>query len=148
MTEFLLFLHIMLFAFSFAFTGGLSIYLNRIVKTGDARAIHTAFVAAKPLSIAGGMGWIATALAGGAVAGAYHLDMAAPWLLASYALFIVLMLTGTLLHRPWHDKVIAASATGGADLDAVLKEPLHKIAAIISAVSVLALVLLMTMQPG
>jgi hypothetical protein len=77
MTEFLLFLHILLFAF----TAVLSIFSDRVARTGDAKTIHAVFSAARPLAIAGGIGWILTGAVGAALAGAYGLDMAAPWLL-------------------------------------------------------------------
>jgi hypothetical protein len=148
MTEFLLFLHILLFVFSFAFTAGISILLNRVARTRDAKANHPVFSAASPLSLAGGIGWILTALAGAALAGAYGFDMTAPWLLWSYAAFAVLIFTGFLLHRPWQSKVIAASAAPGPELDALLQTPLHRIASAISAVSILTLLYLMTARPG
>ena len=148
MTPLLLALHILLFVFSFAFTAGAGILGGRIARTGDARAIHAFFSAARPLSIAGGIGWILTAVTGGALAQAYGLDMTAPWLLAAYAAFAVLILTGFLLHSPWQAKVIATSAAPGPDLQALLNAPSHKVASALSALSVLALVFLMTVKPG
>lgn len=114
MTEFLLFLHILLFVFSFAFTAGISILNDRVARTGDAKAIHAVFRAARPLSLIGGIGWILTALVGAALAVAYGYDLTASWLLCSYAAFAVLILTGFLLHSPWQAKVLAASAAPGA----------------------------------
>jgi len=148
MTEFLLILHILLFVMSFAFTAGVSIIGNRVAGTRDAKTIHAYFSAVRPLSFAGGIGWLLTAGAGAALAHAYGLDLAAPWLLCSYAAFAVLILTGFLLHHPWQGKVIAASAAPGPELDAVLNSPIHRIASIVSALSVLTLVYLMTARPG
>ena len=148
MAEFLLFLHILLFVFSFAFTAGVSIVGNRVAGTQDARTIHAYFSAVRPLSLAGGVGWILTAAAGGALAHTYGLDMTATWLIYSYIAFAVLILTGFLLHAPWQAKVVAASATPGPELDAVLKSSVHRIASILSALSVLTLVYLMTARPG
>jgi len=148
MTEFLLILHILLFVFSFVFTAGVSIIGNRIAGTRDAKTIHAYFSAVRPLSIAGGIGWILTAAAGGALAHAYGLDMKASWLIYSYVAFAVLILTGFLVHAPWQAKVIAASATPSPDLEAVLNAPAHRIASIVSALSVLTLVYLMTARPG
>ncbi|HWU55218.1 MAG TPA: hypothetical protein VN175_06920 [Rhizomicrobium sp.] len=148
MTEFLLFAHILLFVFSFAFTAGVSIVGNRIAGTRDAKAIHAYFSAIRPLSLTGGIGWILTAATGGALAHAYGLDMTAPWLVCSYAAFAVLILTGFLLHAPWQAKVVVASATPGPALDAVLHSPVHRIASIVSALSILTLLYLMTAKPG
>jgi uncharacterized membrane protein len=148
MTEFLLILHILLFVFSFAFTAGIGILGDRLARGGDAKAIHAYFSAARPLSMAGGIGWILTAITGGALAGAFGWNMAAPWLLASYAAFAVLILVGFLMHSPWQARVIAASAKGGPELDRVLHAPAHRIASLLSALSILALVYLMTARPG
>jgi len=148
MTEFLLVLHILLFVFSFAFTAGVSIIGNRVAGTRDAKTIHAYFSAVRPLSITGGIGWLLTAAAGGALAHAYGLDMTAPWLIYSYIAFAVLILTGFLLHNPWQAKVVAASAAPGPELQALLNAPAHKLASALSALSVLALVFLMTVRPG
>jgi len=148
MTEFLFFLHILLFTFSFAFTAGLGIFCDRVAAKGDAKTIHAVFGAALPLSTAGGIGWILTGLAGAALAGATGMDMAAPWLLGAYAVLAVLLLSGFLLHLPWHRKVVAASVSPGPELDALLHAPIHRIAAGISSVSILILIYLMTARPG
>jgi hypothetical protein len=148
MAELLLFLHILLFVFAFTFTAGTGILLDRVARTRDAKTIHTAFSAARPLSMAGGICWILTALVGAGLAHAYGFEMTAPWLVYSYIAFAVLILTGVLLHNPWQAKVIAASAQGGAELEALLQAPVHRIASGISAVSVLALLYLMTARPG
>jgi hypothetical protein len=134
--------------FSFAFTAGISILLNRVARTRDAKTIHAVFSAASPLSLAGGIGWILTAVVGATLAGAYGFDMTAPWLRWSYAAFAVLILTGFLLHRPWQSKVIAASGSPGPELDALLNSPMHRVASTISAVSILILLYLMTARPG
>jgi uncharacterized membrane protein len=148
MIELLLFLHILLFVFAFSFTAGTGILLDRVARSRDAKVIHTAFNAARPLSITGGIFWLLTALVGAGLAHAYGLDMATPWLVYSYIAFAVLILTGFLLHSPWQAKVAAASAAGGPELDALLQAPIHRIASGISAASVLALLYLMTAKPG
>lgn len=83
MTEGLLFLHIVLFVFSFAFTAGISILGDRIIATGDAKAIHAYFRVARPMATVGGVGWILTAAIGGALASQFGYNMMAPWLLMS-----------------------------------------------------------------
>ena len=148
MTQLLLALHILLFAFSFAFTAGTGIVGDRIARAGDAKIIHAYFSTLRPLSIAGGIGWILTALVGGALASAFGLDMTAPWLLGSYAAFAVLILSGFLLHSPWQAKVVAASAAPGPELQQLLHAPMHRVASIVSALSILTLIILMTVRPG
>ena len=148
MTEILLFLHILLFIFSFAFTAGLGILADRVIKAGDTKAIHAVFRAMKPLSMAGGIGWILTGLAGAALAQAYGYDPATPWLVWTYVVFAILILNGFLLHLPWQRKVLAASAAPEPGLDALLHAPMHRVASAVSAISVLVLIFLMTARPG
>ena len=148
MTKFLLSLHILLFVFSFAFTAGISILTEKVAGGRDAKTIHAVFSAARPLAMSGGIGWILTAITGAMLASAYGWDMTAPWLLASYAAFAVLILVGFAMHAPWQAKVIAASAAPGPELDRLLRAPSHRIASILSALSVLVLIYLMTARPG
>lgn len=148
MIELLLFLHILMFVFAFTFTAGTGILLGRVAASGDAKTIHTTFLAARPLSMTGGILWLLTALVGVGLAHAYGLGMTTPWLVYSYIAFAVLILTGFLLHSPWQAKVIAASASGGPELAALLQSPIHRIASAVSAVSVLTLIYLMTAKPG
>jgi MFS family permease len=146
MIKTLLFLHILLFMFSFAFTGGLGIYLARMAKSSDHATIQAAFRTAAPLTLMGGIGWILTGIIGGALAQAYGFDPTAPWLVAVYVVFAILLLNGFLLHRPLHRRV--ATATPGPQLEAALHAPMHRVAAIVSGLSVLALVFLMVVRPG
>ena len=148
MIEILLFLHILLFVFSFAFTAGIGILNDRVARTGDARVIHAVFGAARPLSLTGGLLWILTAASGMALAVATGYALTTPWLLGSYLAFAVLILTGALLHSPWQAKVLAASAAPGPELGALLRAPIHRIASGLTAVSVLALLYLMVARPA
>ena len=147
MVHILLALHLVLFAFSFAFTAGLGILQARVTKSGDARKIHDVFSAARPLSIAGGIGWIVTALVGVGLAQAAGYDLGASWLVWSYVLFAVLMAVGFGLHSPHQAKVIAASANGMTpELQAMLKSPVIPLAGMVSALGVIAIVYLMSSQ--
>ena len=145
MLHVLLAAHLVLFAFSLAFTAGLGILQSRVARSGDAARIHAVFSACRPLSIAGGIGWLLTAVVGGALAQILGIDPAAPWLLWSYGLFVLLMVVGFGIHSPHQARVIAASAKGpGPELDAELKSPLAPIAGMISALAVIAIVWLMS----
>lgn len=152
MTNILLYLHILLFVFSFAFTAGISILLGRVAAGADPATVHAAFRAARPLSMAGGIGWVLTTLVGGALAGAFQVPMNASWLLGSYIAVAVLILTGFLVHAPWQAKVIAASASPGSQagpqLQALLNSRAHRIASAVSALCVLTIVYLMVARPG
>ena len=149
MLHILLVLHLVLFAFSFAFTAGLGILQTRVGKSGDARKIHDVFSAARPFSAAGGIGWIVTAVVGVGLAQTAGYDLTAPWLVWSYVLFVVLMIVGLGVHHPYQAKVIAASANGMTpELQTLLKSPVAPLAGMVSALSVIAIVYLMTSQMG
>ena len=149
----LLTLHILVFVMAFAFTAGVGILSARVARLRDARVIHGVFVAARPLQWVGGIGWFVAGALGAWLAVAAGLPLDQPWLLWSYAAFAVLVVAGLGMHAPWQAKVIAASAgsTDGIvtpELDGLLRSPVHPIASALSAVSFIALVYLMTAQPG
>ena len=152
MTGFLLSLHILVFGLSLAFTAGVGILCARVARTGSPEAIRATFTAAQPLQIAGGIGWLVTAILGVAVASAFAIPLTATWLLWSYAAFVVLFLSGVGLHSPWMAKVIAAAAASDGqkseDLQALLRSPVSPLASALSAASVIALIYLMSAKPG
>jgi len=144
MLHILLAAHLVLFAFSFAFTAGLGILQSRAARSGDAKYIHDIFSACRPLSTAGGIGWLFTALVGFGLAQVAGIPLDTPWLLWSYAGFAVLMAVGFGIHMPHQAQVIRASAQGDTpELQAVLKSPLAPIAGMISALAVVGIVWLM-----
>jgi hypothetical protein len=149
MIRILLVLHLLFFVFSFAFTAGSGILQARVAGTRDAGLIHRFFSMARPFSLAGGIGWIVTALLGLMVAMQAGMNLGQPWLLWSYAAFAVLILTGFLFHSPHQKKVIAASAGGPSpELDALLKSPAGPVGGLVSLLAVVALVWLMTARLG
>ena len=149
MIRILLILHLLFFAFSFAFTAGIGILQARIAKSGDARLIHRVFSIARPMSLAGGIGWIVTALLGLMLAMEARMPLGQPWLVWSYLAFAVMILTGFLFHKPFQEKVIAASANGPSpELEVLLKSPVGPVGGIVSSLAVIALVYLMTARLG
>jgi uncharacterized membrane protein len=145
MLHILLAAHLLLFVFSFAFTAGLGILQSRVARSGDARKIHTVFSACQPLSLAGGIGWLLTALVGAGLAQMAGYSLTDPWLLYSYAGFVVLIAVGFGIHRPFQARVAAASANGMTpELEAILKSPVEKVAAAVSALAIIAIVWLMS----
>ena len=97
---------------------------------------------------AGNSGTVLAVLFAPPLAQAYGYNPAAPWLIYTYLVFAILILNGFLLHLPWQGKVLAASASPGPELEALLHAPMHRAASAISAISVLVLIFLMTAQPG
>lgn len=144
MLHVLLAAHLVLFAFSFAFTAGLGILQSRAARSGDAKRIHDVFSACRPLSITGGILWIVTALVGVVLAQVAGIPLDTPWLLWSYAGFAVLMVVGFGIHSPHQAHIIAASANGDSpELQTMLKSPMAPVAGMISALAVIGIVWLM-----
>jgi hypothetical protein len=146
-------LHILVISFAFAFTAGIGILSARIVRSRDVRLIQGVFAAARPLQWTGAIGWFVAAALGVAIAALARVPFDTPWLLYSYAAFAVLVIAGVVLHAPWQAKVlaIAAASPDGAvtpELDRVLHAPVNPIASALSALSFIALIYLMTAQPG
>src|ERR1043166_6258856 len=94
MIRILLVLHLLFFAFSFASTAGIDVLQARIGKSRDAALINRTFSMARPFSVAGGIGWIVTALLGLMLAMQAGMNLGQPWLVWSYVAFAVLILTG------------------------------------------------------
>jgi hypothetical protein len=153
MLNLLITLHILVIAFAFAFTAGIGILSARIVRSRDVRLIQGVFATARPLQWTGAIGWFVAAALGAVIAVEAGIPLDAPWLLYSYVAFGVLVVAGVVLHAPWQAKVIAAAAaspdgTVTPELDRVLRAPVSPIASALSALSFIALVYLMTAQPG
>lgn len=149
MIRLLLVLHLLFFVFSFAFTAGSGILQARVAGSRDARLIHQVFSIARPFSLAGGIGWIVTALLGLMLAMQAGMPLGQPWLVWSYVAFAVLILVGFLFHSPHQKKMIAASANGPSpELEALLKSPAGPVGGLVSLLAVFTLVWLMTARLG
>lgn len=146
----LLTLHIIAFAMSLALTAGTGIAAARVARGRDAKVIHAVFKAIKPLTIVGGIGWFVTGGLGAWVAAEMGASFTATWMVLTYVIFAVLVITGFFVHSPWHDRVIEASSTGmmTPTLDKLLSAPTSPVASAISALCVVALTYLMIAQPG
>lgn len=81
------------------------------------------------------------------------MDFTAPWLIATYILFIGAMLTGIVFTDPWVRRLrtAATTASGGeatAELNAVIDEPRAKIASAWLMFTIVAIIFLMVVKPG
>lgn len=81
-----------------------------------------------------------------------ELDFTAPWLLATYVLFVLAVVTGLLFSDPWVARLrTAAVASGDApspELSAVIDEPRAKIASAWLMLTVVVVIFLMVFKPG
>jgi len=121
------FLHIAFIFSGIALIYGTEFVLHRIGRSGDTRAIRTAFAMAKPVgSVGPAIFWVGVAFGlSAAVVNGYNL--LAPWLLATYVLVGVLLVAGLTITVPWMNRVGALSAaapdgTATPELDAALHD--------------------------
>lgn len=147
------FLHIALIFSGIALIYGTEILLHRIGRTGDTRAIRTAFATARPVAmIAPAIFWLGVAF--GLAAGIFNgYNLLAPWLVASYVLVGVLFATGMAITVPWMNRVGALSATapdGPAtpELSQLLHSPTTTRLMYASIAIDLVIVALMVFKPG
>ena len=147
------FLHIALVFSGIALIYGTEVVLHRIGRTGDTRAIRTAFATARPVAmIAPAVFWLGVAL--GLAAGIFNgYDLLAPWLVASYVLVGALFAVGMTVTMPWMNRVgtlSAAEPDGPAtpQLSEILHSPMTTRLLYASVAVDVVIVALMVFKPG
>jgi hypothetical protein len=128
------------------------VVLHIVANTRDARAIATMAGIAERIGKATPVFFVGGAIFGLLAAWSGQIDFTAPWLLATYVLFIAAMATGIVFSDPWVRRLGAAAAGSGeggtSALDAVIDEPRAKIASAWLMFSVVAIIFLMVVKPG
>ena len=128
------------------------VVLHIVANTRDTRAIITMTHVAERIGKFIPMFFIGGAIFGLLAAWFGELDFTAPWLLASYVLFVLAMITGILFSDPWVRRLQTAATASGdstsAELQAVIDEPRAKFASAWLMGSVLVIIALMVFKPG
>lgn len=147
------FLHIAFIFGGITMIYGTEILLHRIGRSGDTRAIRTAFAMAKPVATIGpAVFWVGIGF--GVTAGVVNgYNLLAPWLLATYVLVATLMALGLTISVPWMNRVgaLAASAPDGPaspELSAALHERSATVLLFVFLVVDVAILALMVFKPG
>jgi hypothetical protein len=147
------FLHIAFIFSAITMVYGTEFILHRIARTGDTRAIRTAFQITKPVGTVAPV-IISIGIAFGLTAGVVNgYNLLAPWLLATYVLVAVIMAAGLTITVPWMNRVgaLSAAAPDGAptpELDAALHDPRVNGLMWASIVVDVIIVALMVFKPG
>ena len=147
------FLHIAFVFSGIALIYGTEFLLHRIARSGDTRAIRTAFRMAKPVGTVGPAIFLVGVAFGLTAAVVNGHNLLAPWLLATYVLFTALLVAGLLISVPWTNRVeaLAAGAPDGPappELTAALHERSATLLLYVSVVVDIAIVALMVFKPG
>ena len=147
------FLHIAFIFGGITLVYGTEILLHRISRSGDTRAIRTAFAMAKPVATVGPViFWIGVAFGlTAAIVNGYNL--LAPWLVATYALIATILVAALRITVPWLNRVgaLAASAPDGPaspELTTALHDRSVTVLLYLSLVVDVAIVALMVFKPG
>jgi Predicted integral membrane protein (DUF2269) len=146
------FLHI---AFMFTAVAGTvfpEVYLHLVANTREPRTTATVAHIAERIGKVIPVFFVGGAIFGLITAWRGELDFTAPWLLATYVLFITAMAVGILVSDPWVARVrTAALASGEAPSSAfaaVVDESRAKIASGWLMLSIVVIIALMVFKPG
>lgn len=128
------------------------VVLHLVANTRDARAIATMAGIAERIGKLTPIFFVGGAAFGLLAAWAGQIDFTAPWLLATYVLFVAAMATGVLFSDPWVGRLktaAIASADGPTpELQAVIDEPRAKIASAWLMFTIVVVIFLMVFKPG
>ena len=146
------FLHI---AMMFAAVAGAvipEVVLHVVANTRDTRAIVTMAHIAERVGKLLPVFFVGGAVFGLLAAWTGQMDFTAPWLLATYVLFVTAMVTGIVFSDPWVGRLrTAAVAAGDApspELQAVIDEPKAKAASAWLMLTIVVILFLMVFKPG
>ena len=146
------FLHI---AFMFTAVAGAvipEVVLHVVANTRDVRAIATLAHIAERIGKALPVFFIGGAIFGLLAAWSGQMDFTAPWLVATYVLFVAAIVIGSLFSDPWVGRLrTAAVASGDApsvELEAVIDEPKAKMASAWLMFTLFVIIGLMVFKPG
>ena len=146
------FLHI---SFMFTAVAGAvipEVVLHVVANTRDVRAITTFAHIAERISKVLPVFFVGGAIFGLLAAWSGQMDFTAPWLIATYVLFVAAIVTGSLFSDPWVGRLRTAAAASGdapsAELEAVIDEPKAKIASAWLMLTIFLIISLMVFKPG
>src|SRR5688500_9467033 len=146
------FLHIALMFFAVASAVIPEVVLHVVANTRDTRAIITMAHIAERIGKVLPVFFVGGAVFGLLAAWTGQMDFTAPWLLATYVLFVTAMVTGILFSDPWVGRLKTAAVASGdvptAELQTVIDEPRAKMASAFLMLTILVIIALMVFKPG
>jgi len=146
------FLHIALMFTAVAGTVVPEVVLHFVANTRDARAIATMSHIAERIGKVVPVFFVSGAVFGLLAAWAGSMNFLAPWLIATYILFVTAVVVGTLFTDPWVGRLRTAAVASGdapsAELTAVIDEPRAKAASAFLMLVIVVMLALMVFKPG
>jgi len=146
------FLHIALMFTAVASAVIPEVVLHAVENTRDTRSIITMAHIAERIGKVLPVLFIGGAIFGLLAAWTGQMDFTAPWLIATYVLFVTAIVAGILFSDPWVGRLkksaVAAGDTQTAELIAVINEPRAKIASAWLMLTIVVIIALMVFKPG
>jgi predicted integral membrane protein DUF2269 len=149
------FLHIALMFTAVAGTVVPEVVLHLVANTRDTRAIATMAHVSERIGKLVPVFFVSGAVFGLLAAWAGSMNFLAPWLIATYILFVTATIVGALFSDPWVARLrtaaTAANASGdapSAELTAVIDEPRAKVASAFLMLIIVVMIALMVFKPG
>lgn len=153
MFELFKYLHVMTVVAAVAAAVVPELVLHAVARTGDVAAIRGLVRVAKPIGTAIPILFVLAAIFGFATALTGSFDLFRPWLIASYAVFIVAMAVGAVLSGPWAQRVGQAAFASPVDapsseLQAAIHDRRGTVSSAILMSAIVVIVFLMVVKPG
>ena len=146
------FLHIATMFTAVAGTVFPEVILHLVANTREPRTIATVAHLAERIGKVIPVFFIGGAVFGLLAAWTGELDFTAPWLLITYVLFVLAIVTGIFFSDPWVARLRAAAVASGdapnAELSAVIDEPRAKYASALLMLTTVVIIFLMVYKPG
>ena len=146
------FLHLLAMFSAVGAVVGTEVLLHRVARSGDVRAIRTAFALAKPMNVAAPVLFLLGVAFGLLDAITRGFNLFAPWLLIAYALFVVMFALGGSVQGRWVDRIASAAAssddvTPSDDLQRVVHDRPAAVAMYVSWLLLAGIVFTMVAKP-
>jgi hypothetical protein len=147
------FLHVLTMFAAVAVAVFPEVIFHRIARSHDVRTIRVVSSILQRVGKFTPVFFVAGAVFGLLAAATGQLNFLAPWLIASYVVFVIAMVTGIVVADPWASRV--AALAGESDVErpsSALLEAIHDrrgvVGSAILMTSIVVLVFLMVVKPG
>lgn len=127
--------------------------LHAVARTGDVPAIRGFVAVTKPLGTLIPLLFVLAAIFGFIAAITGSFDLLRPWLIASYAVFLIAMAVGAVMSGPWATRVAEAAFASPVEapsdeLRAAIHDRRGTVSTVILLSAILVIIFLMVVKPG
>lgn len=147
----LLFFHVLVMFFAFAFTAGSGVFMAVVTMTEDVNVIRAATRVNRRFGMIGGILLLVGLILGGALAGEMGLSMTATWLIVTWICVVILLIVGFAVLMPHVAQISKAAQASGPqmspELKAVLSNPAGRIAGPIGGLMWIIIIAMMVLRP-